>query len=457
MGIYKRKILNDKQLRVDFMQGNGKAGRRDSLTRQAASPRRILTPVEITNLYASSAMVQTIIDTPAKDLTRAGWNIKMKDQKLKDALESKLRKLRAKDIFNDMYRFDRMYGDGFISIGTIEKQDYVLSDELVPENLKRIPYINAFSNQMVNSFFINEDMFDENYGRVEHFEISRKQMDEDGKYVTNQSTERVHRTRLIHQQSKRLEGEHEGLSLVESLYDVLTVLDTSLWSVGQILYDFSFKVFKSDDIDNLTNDEKAELGMLMDYKFRTEALAIISTTEELEKKATSVSGINELLEFVWDFLSGSVGIPKTILKGQEAGTLTGAQYDVMNYYTHIASIQENELRPQLEYLIRLLLMSEEELGGRVDPDAIEWSIEFNPLWSVDAKTDAEVRKIIAETDKIYMDSGVLDAEEVNETRFGRFGLTTSSKYNADASDESIDLMAKAVQEGYDAYIKAKKV
>ncbi|MFL2133020.1 anti-CBASS protein Acb1 family protein [Desemzia sp. FAM 23990] len=458
---YKRKILEDGQLkgqlRTDFMQGNGKAGARDALVRQKASPRRRLSAQEITDLYASSAMVQTIIDTPANDLTRAGWTINMKDKKVKDALESKLRQLRAKDAFNDMYRYDRMYGDGFISIGTVEDHTHTLEDELIPEKIKRIPYINAFSNQVVSNFYINEDMFDENYGKVELFEVSRRK--NDGKTVSYsmQTMDKVHHSRLIHQQSKRLEFEHEGLSLIESLYDIITVLDTSLWSVGQMLYDYSFKVFKSNDVDTLTKDEKAELGMLMDYKFRTEALAIIGADEELDKRGTPASGINDLLSFVWDFLAGSVKIPKTILKGQEAGTLTGAEYDVMNYYTSIAAIQENELRPQLERLVRLLMVASDELGGSVDPDSIEWSIEFNPLWNVDAKTDAEIRKLLAETDKIYIETGVLSSEDVNDVRFGRFGLTESSKYNADAADESIDVLAKAVKEGYEAHLKNKQV
>ena len=63
----------------------------------------------------------------------------------------------------------------------------------------------------------------------------------------------------------------------------------------------------------------------------------------------------------------------------------------MNYYSRITAIQENQLRPHLEYLMRCLMWAEDECGGRLDPDSIEWSVEFNPLWNVDSKTDAEIR------------------------------------------------------------------
>lgn len=142
-------------------------------------------------------------------------------------------------------------------------------------------------------------------------------------------------------------------------------------------------------------------------------------------------------------------MPKTVLKGQEGGTVTGAQYDVMNYYSRITAIQENQLRPHLEYLMRCLMWAEDECGGRLDPDSIEWSVEFNPLWNVDSKTDAEIRKLTAETDKIYIEAGVSDPDDVHEARFGRFGITETSKFNADSlSKDELDKMAAVVYENY---------
>ncbi|MGH2217516.1 anti-CBASS protein Acb1 family protein, partial [Enterococcus faecalis] len=53
----------------------------------------------------------------------------------------------------------------------------------------------------------------------------------------------------------------------------------------------------------------------MDDKFRTEALAIIDSEESLGKESSSVAGIGELLDFVWDYLAGAARMPKTVLKG----------------------------------------------------------------------------------------------------------------------------------------------
>lgn len=447
----KKLLVTDSRgvIRQDFMSGNGKGHAKDSLTRQVPGRRRLLSDDDLENMYSTNSMAKNIVDIPAEDMTRSGFTLKMKDDKKKALYESRLRQLKVKDRFKKQFIFQRLYGDGFISIGTEETAEFELSEPLVNNNLKKILYLNSFSGKKISNRLIDEDVFSSRYGLIDTFFINNYARNGKIELLDKKNYVQIHHSRVLHQQDMRFEDELEGTSLIESLYDVLTVVDTSLWSVGQMLYDYVFKVFKSKDVASLSADEKAQLGMIMDYKFRTEALAIIESEESLTKEATSVSGIDSLLDFVWDYLSGAARMPKTVLKGQESGTVTGAQYDVMNYYSRIASMQENDLRPQLEYLVRLLMYAEDECGGRIDPDSEEWSIEFNPLWNVDSKTDAEIRKLTAETDAMYIDRGVVSPEEVEEARFGRFGVTESSKFNADSlSEDERSEIAKEIYEKY---------
>jgi len=417
-----------KEMRNDFMQGNGKANSKDKLTRQVAGMGRKLTHDEITNLYGDSRIIQNIIDIPAEDMTRNWFTLRMKDEKLARNIMSKLADLKAKKAVKEMFTYDRLRGDGFISLGVTQGNDFKLSDELPLEKLYKVDYLHAFSSIKVNEFLINEDVFDIKYGQLEQIRVNRASSHGVQQKETESS---VHISRLLHSQTRRMEGEAQGRSLLEPLYDILTVFDTSVWSVGQILHDFTFKVYKSKDIDNLSDKDKQQLSMIMDYMFRTEALAMISNDEELKKETTSIGGINYLLDFVWDLLAGAARMPKTVIKGQESGTIAGAQYDVMNYYSRIVADQENEMKPHLEKLIRMLLMAEKELGGRIDPESLEWEIQFNPLWNVDAKTDAEIRKLVAETDQIYLLNNIVTADELREARFGQFGLSDTLKFSGD--------------------------
>lgn len=425
-----RTLNKAKVVRNDFMQGHGKGHAKDMLTRQAPSARRKLTDDDISNLYANNRIVQNIIDIPAEDMTRGWFTLKMKDENLKNEIMRKMRDLNARGAFKKMRSFERLRGDGFISLGVTQSAAFQLNDPIDLSKLKSVDYLHAFSSKKVSEFVMNEDMFSKEYGQVEFFKIKRKLANgssspDDGK---------IHASRLIHDQTRRLEDDTRGQSLLEPLYDTITVLDTSLWSVGQMLYDYAFKIYKSDGIDDMKQEERTELGMIMDYMFRTEAVAIIGINEDLKKEATNTTGIKDLLDYVWDMLAGGARMPKTVIKGQEAGTIAGAQYDVMNYYSRIAAQQENEMRPYLERLIGMLLWSSDELGGQMDPENVDYEISFNPLWEVDAETDAKIRKLTAEADEIYIEMGVATPEEVREKRYGQFGFNDLLKYSGDESE-----------------------
>lgn len=420
-----------KQMRNDFMQGNGKANSKDKLTRQVPGVRRKLSHADISALYADNRIVQNIIEIPAEDMTRNWFTLRMEDEKLARDIMSKLADLNAKNAFKKMRSYERLRGDGFISLGVTQSDKFTLDDPLDMNKLYSVDYLHAFSSLKVNEFLINDDVFDIRYGQLEQLRINRASRNG---IQSVESESSVHVSRLLHDQTRRLEDEDQGQPLIEPLYDILTVFDTALWSVGQILHDFTFKVYSSKDIEDLSPADKQQLSMIMDFMFRTEALAMIGEGETLTKETTSVAGIKDLLDFVWDLLAGAARMPKTVIKGQESGTITGAQYDVMNYYSRIVADQENEMKPHLEKLIRMLLMSEKELGGRIDPESLEWEIKFNPLWNVDSKTDAEIRKIVAETDQIYLVNGIITADELRETRFGQFGLLDELKFSGDEAD-----------------------
>lgn len=434
-----------RQMRNDFMVGPGHKGYgKDMMVRQHPGIRRRLTDAEISELYATNKIVQNIIEIPAEDMTRNWFTLRMDDEKLKRNIMSKLADLKAREAFQKMRAFQRLRGDGFISIGARQVNKWQPHEPLDVNKLKGIDYIHAFSGQKVKDFILNEDVFSPKYGQAEFFTLNRNS--KTGTMIAGDTETRVHISRLLHDQALRLEDETRGQPILEPLYDIIQVMDTGLWSVGQILYDFAFKIYKAEGIEDIEKEEKAELTALADFMFKTEALAIIGKEEDLKKESTNTSGLKDMLDYVWDMLSGAVRMPKSVIKGQEAGTIAGAQYDVMNYYARIAAHQENEMKPLLERLIRLLMWAEDELGGRIDPDSLEWEIKFNPLWQVDPKTDAEIRKIVAETDNIYLLNGVITPDELRETRFGQFGLTEELKFSGDSAD--LDAMAKHVYQAW---------
>ncbi|HAK1019837.1 TPA: DUF1073 domain-containing protein, partial [Listeria monocytogenes] len=212
------KIVN----RNDFMVGHGKANSRDKLTRQTPGNGQKLDLKACENLYASNSIAMNIVDIISEDMVRAGWSLKTDNKEMKKNIESKWRKLKTKDRFQKLYADKRLYGDGFLSIGVVSsnREQADLSTAIDPKTIKSIPYINTFNTQKVTQLYLNQDMFSEHFGEVEFFEVNRvSQLGEEILSGTTASTsEQIHRSRIIHEQGLRFEGETKGRSIFESLY-----------------------------------------------------------------------------------------------------------------------------------------------------------------------------------------------------------------------------------------------
>jgi len=430
--------LDGQPLIMDFMQTKsgptaGRSSHPDSFRMQRPGMGHHLDDYELEQLYRGNSMAHNIVDIPAEDMTRNGWHIKMDDNDLAAKYEARLNELNAQKRFKDLYRYSRLYRAGYIAISTNESWNYDLADPLNPDRLLRIPFITAFSSKKVNETKFDDDVFSPTYGQALSYQINNGTADVLS--AEHYGTQLVDKSRLLRQQDLRFEDETEGVSLLETIYDILMTMDTGLYSVGEILYDYVFKVFKSPAVDDTSPDKLLQVGAAASSKFRTESTALIGDKDELTKESTNVGGIDSLLDFLWEYLSGAARMPKSVLKGQEAGTLTGAQYDVMNYYSRIASDQENKMRPQLEYLLKLLMRASDECGGPLDPDTVSWSIEFNPLWSVDSQTDSQIRLANAQADQIYIQNGVQGPDEVREARFGASGMDPDGMVDADSMSD----------------------
>ncbi len=389
--------------RLDFMAGGGKMGVSDPLPKQQVQPKahRTRTMEEIDSLVRDNSIVENIVTIPSEDMTRAGFEIITEDEATKSKIEEKLNALDFNGALQLALMYKRKYGDGFISIGVTQTVDFELSDPMNPNQVKSVDYIHPFSPKLLSTIELNEDVFDINYGEPSLYKIKGKSKTAD-----------VDPSRVMRFSQGREENEIYGRSVLEPMFDIVKVFDIALWSTGQILFDYTFKVMKTKDAETLTREEMQEARLLMDFMFRTEALAILSPEEDIQRHTANVGGISELLNFMWEALSGAAKMPKNVILGQQQGTITGGQYDILNYFNRVEADQENILKPYIMDFIKLLCQSSE-----INKPDFEFDIEFNSLWSLDDNEQADVDLKNAQTDQIYMQWGVLMDSDVREKRF----------------------------------------
>lgn len=402
---------NNSVIRQDFMSSSsGKKGTaKDPLTRQTQRDSKTLSNKEIENIYKHNRIAQNIIDIPAEDATREGWAIEIEeDNKSKDYQEivlNKLEDLDDKKSFKQLMKYERKTGDGYIALGISQMGSYNLNEKLEMDKIRSLDYLNPFSHKYINDAVIDEDPFSENFRDVGLYEVNL-----DGKTPVE-----VDSSRLLHMQTRSIEGYIQGIPIFTPMYDALTILDSTAWSLGQLIYSATFKVIKSPNIDVTNFDKWVQASEKYDFEFNTLTTALLGKDDEMEFKGGGgkIPDIGAIVDFMWDYIAGCARMPKSHLLGQQQGTITGGQFDSLNYYMRIAGIQENFIRPELEKIIEIIIKSEE---NEIPNDA-NFSLTFNPLWRLDKETDVDIRKKQAEIDKIYIEKGVESPDDVSEKRF----------------------------------------
>lgn len=241
----------------------------------------------------------------------------------------------------------------------------------------------------------------------------------------------VHASRLLvfpgRQVSRRIRVVLRGWS--DSIF---TRVDEVLAQYGQtwsglaiLLQEASMKVVKIQDAATLfASGKPADREKLKNRAIAMQMLEsiakvkFIDAREEFQRvEVGTLAGMAEVLREMALRISAASGIPLSRLMGQTQGGLGDASKgDQRDFYDMIAGEQEHELTPNVDRFHRGLLLSNDSPTGGKLPE--RWTLTMNPLAQMDDQQRATYRKLIADTDKVYVDMGAVTPEEVAGTRFG---------------------------------------
>jgi hypothetical protein len=162
---------------------------------------------------------------------------------------------------------------------------------------------------------------------------------------------------------------------------------------------------------------KKRLELLDLSRHLIHAMMVDADGETYEKVTSTITGLPEMLDRFAQSLAAVLGWPVTVLMGRSPGGLNATgESDIRNWYDMLAAEQEDRVTP----LVRRLLQF---LGLQKDGDAAlkkfaDAKIIWKPLWQMTEQETANLRKVVAETDASYVQNGILDADEVAQSRFG---------------------------------------
>ena len=172
------------------------------------------------------------------------------------------------------------------------------------------------------------------------------------------------------------------------------------------------------------------------------SIAIDAEGESYDFKTIPMAGVKDVIDTTCNMLSAVTNIPQTLLFGRcPAGMNATGKSDLENWYSYIERIQKLNLRRNMQTLLDIIIHAGVNTGKLAEEP--ETKLTFSPLWSMSAEEEAKVGQTKAQTQreqmqtaKGYFEIGVLSPSEI------RKGLAQEGEFCVEDLLENIGINAE---------------
>lgn len=408
---------------------------------------RVVDWAEAIELWRGDDLAGRIVETVPSEMLRQGYELRIGDddiaKELQEEVSQRWAELGLDEALNQGLCYERAYGGAAILLG-INDGSNDLSKPLDIDRVQSFDFMTVLEPREAIPIAWYADALGPKFGKPAVYQIMplTPGASIDPTKVTIGSV-LVHETRMIIFPGIRVTRHFVpgvtngwGDSVLTRVTRVLRDFNLSWSSTGILVSDFAQGVYSVKDLNKLfatDNGDVIKSKMQAVELSRSTARAILIDTEEkFERQQTPVTGLPDLLDRFSTRLAAAADMPLTLLMGQSPGGLgaTG-ESDIRFFYDRIKSMQLKKLTPILQRLAKITFRA----MGTEPPD--QWSLHFAPLWQATEKETAESHYLQAQTDQIYITTGVVDAPEITKSRFGGDGYSydTQIDFDARADDE----------------------
>lgn len=203
-----------------------------------------------------------------------------------------------------------------------------------------------------------------------------------------------------------------GIPLAQTVLDVVQHFTECREAEARLLKKFSLTVFKTDMSDLMNGLEDTNIRARLKYFVQNcdnDGLMTIDKEEDIIKVETPLAGVTDIVRQSMEMVAAYFGEPTVKLWGISPGGFNSTgEADLRNHYDHVAATQEKMFREPLNAVLKLLQYNRR---GTVDESI---TASFVPIGDEDAGQIANVNKTKADTASVYLQNGVLSAEEVRQ-------------------------------------------
>ena len=343
---------------------------------------------ELQTIYERSWAARKFIDIPVDDMLR-NWRSFNADDTNEDFIEAE-QEFDLHNLIARAIKAGRLYGSGFLVPITMEDrlENPLNLEHLAEGDLQSILIFDGFDAGVIEW---ERSPYSPNYGNPSYYQ-----------FATQSIPLRVHASRVI-----RFDGlerltdnpwyHYRSLGLgVPALQPVLLSIfqDTAATkATAHLMQEASIPVIRLANLRDATTSDMAnadeqsvdDIVKTINIHKSIFNMLLLSDDDSFERVGVSFSGLSQIQESFLRRLAAAADVPETRFLGRAPGGLnaTGAS-DLLNYATHLKSLQQKLLRKPLKMLDMILA---KHLGLAEPP-----TYTFNPILETSPKEQLEATK-----------------------------------------------------------------
>lgn len=388
----------------------------------------VIPDMQLTGLYEGNGLFSKIIDTPAEEALKHGFDLNLKSDELNAFVEDALDDLEWEERAATAIKWARLYGGALIVMLIDDGRG--LEEPVDWEHIRSIDELRVYERSIVQPDYAS--LYKQDYGgkgvgnrvskfgQPEYYYVSSIY----GSFKVHESRCLVFRNGVLPEQTSNATylfwGMPEYVRIRRALRETVTAHTDSVKLLErsvQAIYSMKglASLLTTDDGENQV---LKRLQLVDTSRGLLNSIAIDSEGEQYDFKTFQFSGVKDVIDATCNMLSALTNIPQTILFGRSpAGMNATGDSDFESYYNFVEKIQRLMLKRNLRTLLDVVFRAGIASGDVAEePD---YKLEFKPLWSLSDteqatvdQTKAQTALVKAQTAQAYVDMQALDPTEV---------------------------------------------
>lgn len=388
----------------------------------------VIPDMQLTGLYEGNGLFSKIIDTPAEEALKHGFDLNLKSDELNAFVEDALDDLEWEEKAATAIKWARLYGGALIVMLIDDGRG--LEEPVDWEHIRSIDELRVYERSIVQPDYAS--LYQQDYGgkgvgnrvskfgQPEYYYVSSIY----GSFKVHESRCLVFRNGVLPEQTSNATylfwGMPEYVRIRRALRETVTAHTDSVKLLErsvQAIYSMKglASLLTTDDGENQV---LKRLQLVDTSRGLLNSIAIDSEGEQYDFKTFQFSGVKDVIDATCNMLSALTSIPQTILFGRSpAGMNATGDSDFESYYNFVEKIQRLMLKRNLRTLLDVVFRAGIASGDVTEePD---YKLEFKPLWSLSDteqatvdQTKAQTALVKAQTAQAYVDMQALDPTEV---------------------------------------------